>query len=192
MAMRGTILRAAVDASPEVQARIAADGKKETDRTRRNEMFGALGSVRDPARHEQVLQLVLDPAIDIRDALGLLYGAPNEPTRAVTEKFFRAHEDELMKRLPQDETAGGVRGLAFLFTRVCDSHRRDEVADYVTKRFASLPGGDRVVKNAIESMDQCIAAKAVLEPEVRAWLSGWKPPPAKKDKDKPKDKKAKK
>ena len=46
----------------------------------------------------------------------------------------------------------------------------------MTKHFASMPGGARTVKQAIESMDQCIASKQLLEPEIRAWLGGFKPP----------------
>src|SRR5207245_447206 len=99
-----------------------------------------------------------------------LHGVSTEATRAAAEKFFRDHEAELLKRMPQDEVAGGIGGLAGLFTSACDPRRRDELADYVTRHFGVIPGGDRVVKQAIESMDQCLASRAALEPEVRAWL----------------------
>lgn len=46
------------------------------------------------------------------------------------------------------------------------------LADYVTTTFAKLPGGKRTVEQAIEGMDQCIARRTLIEPELRRWLAG--------------------
>ena len=43
---------------------------------------------------------------------------------------------------------------------------------YVKKTFAPLPAGARTTQQAIEGMDQCIARRALLESEVKAWLAG--------------------
>jgi len=67
-------------------------------------------------------------------------------------------------------------GLVLQFTDACDPKRRDELATEVTTRFASQPGGARVVAQAIEEMDQCIATRAALDPEIRGWLGGVKIP----------------
>jgi len=101
----------------------------------------------------------------------------------VAETFFRDHKDALIKRMPQDETAGSASSMTWVFTAACDAARRDELADYVVKNFAAVPGGDRVTKQAIESMDQCIANRKLLEPEIKAWLGGYRPPPPPRDKD---------
>ena len=175
-AMRGSILAVAVDASPELFDKIVADVKTEPDRARRGEMLGALGGVRDPKRFETALALVLDPAIDSRESMSLLFDSSSETTRRVAEQFFRAHKDEILKKVPQDEVTGGFSQATELFTAGCDATRRDELADYVTKTFAAQPGGARVVKQAIESMDQCIASRTLLEPEIRGWLGGVKIP----------------
>jgi hypothetical protein len=87
--------------------------------------------------------------------------------------------------MPQDEVDGGVASVVYLFTRGCDASRRDQIVDYVTKSFATIPGGAHLVQQAIETLDQCIASRAVLDPEIRAWLGGVKIP-------KPKDNKPKK
>jgi hypothetical protein len=50
----------------------------------------------------------------------------------------------------------------------------------VTTTFGKLPGGARNVKQAIEGMDQCIAKRKVLEPEVKAWLQGLRLPKPKR------------
>jgi hypothetical protein len=38
-----------------------------------------------------------------------------------------------------------------------------------------MPGGARTVQQAIEAMDQCIARRKLVEPEIRGWLGGGKP-----------------
>jgi hypothetical protein len=38
-----------------------------------------------------------------------------------------------------------------------------------------MPGGARTVQQAIEGMDQCIARRKLMEPEIRSWLAGGKP-----------------
>jgi hypothetical protein len=118
----------------------------------------------------------------------MLFGATTDATRMAAQSFYRAHETELVARMPKDEVAGTAAELTYIFTSICDPGRRADIVDYVTKHFATMPGGARTVKQAIEGMDQCIASKQLLEPEIRAWLGGFKPPKPAKPKDaKPKD-----
>jgi len=175
-AIRAQVLGLAVDASPEVFARILKDVYGEQDRTRRDEMLGALAGVRDPARQAKAIELVLDPKLDARETLWMLFGGRLEPNRAVAQQYFRDHKDAILKRLPNDETAGGVANLSALFTDSCAADRRDAIADYVTQTFAKLPGGARVIQQNIEQMDQCIARRKLLVPEIRGWLTGVKIP----------------
>lgn len=186
--IRGTVLAIAVDASPDVNAQVLAEVTKETDRRKRDEMLNALGGVRDPKRYEQALALLLDKDLDFRESMWMLFGGSIDATREVAQRFYRAHEKELLARMPQDETTSGVAELSYVFTASCDAARRDEIAEFVTSHFGSMPGGERTVKQAIESMDQCIASRKLLEPEIRAWLAGFKPPKAKLS---PKDSKTK-
>ena len=74
---------------------------------------------------------------------------------------------------------------AEIFTATCDPARRDDIAEFVTRHFGSMPGGERIVKQAIEGMDQCIASRKLVEPAVRGWLGGYKIPKPKADKLKP-------
>ena len=174
--VRGEILAVAVDASPELFEKILLDVKTEPDRFHRRQMLAALAAVRDPKRIEAALELMLDSPIDFRETERMLFETSTEATRAIAEQFFRAHEAELANRMPQDEVAGGLVGVSRLFTSACDEARRDEIADYVTKHFGALPGGDRVVKQELERMNQCIASRKVLEPQLRGWLGGIKIP----------------
>jgi len=174
--MRRTVLQIAVDASPDLGASVQSEVVHEQDRRKRDEMLWALAGVRDPKRYEAALGLLLDKAVDFRESMWMLFGATTDPTRLVAQSFFRAHEAELVARMPKDEVAGTAAEMTYIFTSLCDPARRAETVDFVTKHFASMPGGARTVKQAIESMDQCIASKQLLQPEVRAWLGGFKPP----------------
>ena len=175
-AVRALVLAIAVDADPALFDKILTDVKTEPDRTRRDEMLSALGGVRDPKRLETALALTLDPAIDSRESLAMLFDTASEATRRTAETFFRTHMVELVKRMPQDEVAGGFTSVTWLFAAACDGARRDELADYLTKTFSAQPGGVRIVKQAIESLDQCIASRTLLEPAIRGWLGGVKIP----------------
>jgi hypothetical protein len=77
-----------------------------------------------------------------------------------------------MKTMPSDGTSGSFARLSALFTQTCRADQRAAITDYVNKTFATLPGGARTVAQNLEQMDQCIARRALLEPEVRAWLAG--------------------
>jgi alanyl aminopeptidase len=180
--IRSTVLEIAVDANADLSAQVQGEIAQEKDRSKRREMISALASVRDPKRYETALGLMLDPKVDFRETMWMLFGGNTDATRAVAQAFYRAHEAELLRRMPKDETAGEVAGVAQIFTATCDAARRDEIAEYVTKHFASMPGGQRTVAQAIEGMDQCIASRKLVEPAVRGWLGGYKIPKPKADK----------
>ena len=192
--VRGAALRIAVDARPEVFERTLQDVRTETDRGKRQEMLRALAGVRDPKRHAIALGLMLDKKLDPRETLGMLFagafgggrgggggaGGEGDANLVVSQTFFREHEAEIMSTMPQDGTSGPFARLSSLFTATCRADQREAVTDYVKKTFAKLPGAKRIIAQNLEQMDQCIARRQQLEPEVRAWLTGAKlPKPAK-------------
>lgn len=165
--IRGVALAIAVDAKPELFARILREVTDEPDRARRNSMYSALGGVRDVARQKAALALILDPKVDTRDSVWMLYAWATDANRVVAQQFFREHRDDILRKMPRtDRTAV----LASVFTNACNSAERDAMADEATKTFGSFPGGDRIVKQAIEAGDQCIARRTAIEPALRAWL----------------------
>jgi cytosol alanyl aminopeptidase len=171
-AMRGQVLALAAHASPAVFERLRKDVYTEPDRARRQEMVNALASTRDVTQQRAALALILDPKLDIRDTQFMFFGANEEANRAVSQQFFQDHKDAVLARIPSDGTTSSQAWLAYVFTTSCSPARRDEIAAYVTTTFAKLQGGDRTVKQAIEGMDQCIARRALMEPEIRGWLAG--------------------
>jgi len=99
------------------------------------------------------------------------YALPNLGHRAVVERLTReellAHYHALYRA---DRLVLAVSG------RV----EHDRVRRAAERLFAKLPGGKRIIAQNLEQMDQCIARREQLEPEIRAWLTGAKArPPAK-------------
>jgi alanyl aminopeptidase len=187
--MRGQVLQIAVDADPALFERTLKEVVTETDRSKRQEMFRALASVRDPKRQTTALGLMLDTKLDPRETLAMLFGGGGgrggggggeDSNLEVSQAFFREHQAAIMKTMPQDGTAGPFARLSGLFTQTCSADQREAITDYVQKTFATLPGGKRIIAQNLEQMDQCIARRKQLEPEIRAWLTGTKlPSPAK-------------
>jgi len=183
-ATRGEILQLAVDASPALFERTRKEVAAEVDRTKRQDMLRALASVRDPVRQASALGLMLDPKLDPRESLSMLTGGRNErgvpsegldASLVVAQTFFREHQAEIMKTMPQDGTAGPFARISGVFTASCRAEQRAVVTAYVQQTFGVLPGGKRTVAQNLEQMEQCIARRAVLEPELSAWLAGTKP-----------------
>jgi alanyl aminopeptidase len=183
-AIRGTVLTIAVDASPELGARVLAEVTAEKESRKRDEMLDALAAVRDPKRYEDALALVTNRALDLRETMSMLEQGSTRATREVARAFYRTHEAAILERMPHDEVAGSAADFAWIFAAACDVAQRDELADYMTKHFAALPGGERTVRQAIEGLDQCIASRKVVESELRGWLGGYKIPKPKESKKK--------
>jgi cytosol alanyl aminopeptidase len=184
--IRGMALSLAVDARPDLFERVLAAVRREPERSRREEMMFALAGVRDRERQKQALGLMIDPKVDIRETMWLLFGWRTPANLAVAQQFYRDHAAAIMKRMPTAETSAPLARLSALFTATCRAEEREAVIDYVKKMFEPMAGGPRVVRQNIEAMDQCIASKQLLEPEVKAWLEGMRIPkpekPGKADK----------
>jgi alanyl aminopeptidase len=178
--IRGLVLAIAVDARAELHARILKDVMTEPDRARRGEMLAALSGVRDVNRQKAALALILEPRLDVRETIRNIYGGSSDANLATAQQFFRDNQAAILKRIPQDETASPTARMSGLFTGSCKAEQRDAMADYVTKTFGPMAGGRRVVTQNIEEMDQCIARRKLLEPELRAWLGGVRLPKPKK------------
>jgi len=168
---RDAVLHAAVRADSAAFDRLLADSLAEPVRENRDSLRWALTATRDPARVQKVLDLLLDPKIDLREVMYLPYGFGREPERTQVETFVREHLVELQARSPNEGVTSGTTTYVGYFTNACDPARRDEVAGFVTGTFGKLPGAEREIAQAIEGMDQCIAWKAKLRPQVEAWAA---------------------
>ena len=126
------------------------------DRDDRLELLYGLGQVRDPRLRERMLALTLDARLGGREALYLLERAlRSDDNRMAAFDFVRAHFDALVAKLPPD-TPGE---LATPLANLCSVPARAAFADFFGERSARFLGGPKRYREALESIDLCIAAR---------------------------------
>jgi cytosol alanyl aminopeptidase len=173
--MMTAALQLAANADPKVVAQLRTDLTKERDTSVRWILLGVLGTVTDPVQHHAMLEsLATDPALGPDEFSRIWVTFDGEEQRADVEAYERAHLAEIMKRLPMSENEIFPLAVfaAYPFVSACDPARRDEITTFVTTHFSALPSAARPIKQFLEQMDDCIARKKLLEPTLRAWLTG--------------------
>lgn len=169
---RRYVLRIAANADAKLAKALRADLATERDTELHQLLLQVLATIEDPQRHRAMMEsLIAEPALS-RDERGRIWGYGDDQIRAQNEAYLREHLDAVLATMPTSESEDFPDALRLVnvFTRACDPSRRDEIADYVTKNFASIPSGKRPVAQAIERMDQCISQRKLIEPAARAWL----------------------
>ncbi len=140
------------------------------DRERRQRLLGALGALRDPALAGDALALTLDERLDARESVFILLDlGSHRETRRLAFDFLKSHYDELGRRLPQG-TFSPVLYFPAVAAGLCTTDARREMAAFFKPRAAAAEGGPRLLDQALESVDQCLARKRVQEPSVAAYL----------------------
>ena len=142
--------------------------RAEKDRKRRDRLMGALGGFRAPELVRENFSLVLDPALDLRDTIFLFMRAAwDVHSRDQAFAFLRENYDTLAARLPEER----VSGLMHSTSTYCDPVHRQEVAAFFTPRIEKTPGGPRVLAQALERMDLCIAFRQAQGAGIESFLS---------------------
>lgn len=168
--VRVPALAVAVDEDAATFDRVLAALPAETDAELRSDAFSALMAVRDPARLRTVLALALDPELDRTQARVLMFAGRDAAQYRVVNGYVREHITELLARFP-DNGIGGTMFLVPVLLRSCDASRRDDDAAFVRQHFGAMPGGEKQIARSLESLDQCIAGRALLGPKLEAWLA---------------------
>ncbi|RKG52807.1 M1 family peptidase [Corallococcus sp. AB011P] len=147
----------------------------EQSRYQRQQLLGGLSHVTDPKLVKANLELLLDPKQDMRENLWLLMGASRDPrTRDTAVEFLKANFDTLVGT---DDKPGllpegmGSR-LPYMGAGYCDATKRQEVAAFFEPRVDKVPGSERVLRQVLEIVDQCIALKEAQGASIGAFLSG--------------------
>lgn len=186
-AVRGLAWGVAAEASPAFFEELLAAVVVEKDADTRQAMLAALSSVDDEARLRRVLALLFEERLDPRDAVRVLFFARTPAQRNIIAAYFQQHFEPLLARLPDGSATGSQARFAFLFSRLCDAGRRDEIAAIIRDKFGGMAGGDRIAKITIGELDRCIAVGKARGPAAVAWLEaqsargGARPAPAAKN-----------
>jgi len=168
--IRFRVLSIAADADAATFDRLLAEAPVEPDPELRIDLLRALGQVSDEARLRRVLALTFDQRLEPRDARTVVFSGRTVPQFRVVDAYFREHLPELLTRFPETGT-GGTSSFSRVFLRNCDARGRADAAAFVTERFGSFVGAERVITQGLEDLDQCVAARDLLGPKLEAWLA---------------------
>lgn len=147
---------------------LVREAKTTKDRQDRDRAIAALGQFQEPALVSASLALMLDPSLDARETVRLLWSATRLPeTVPLAYAFLTEHFDALVARLPRDAAAGfPALGAAF-----CDDARKGELEAFFGPRAPRYVGGPRLYAQALESLHLCHTFRVAQEPKVTAFFS---------------------
>jgi alanyl aminopeptidase len=134
---------------------------------RRNLMI-ALFSFAEPALANRGLELLLDPAVDIREAVTALGSARDvgPPNPAIVD-FIAANFEALAARVDSDKPGGWPHNAA----RRCDARDRTALDALWKPRVDRYAGAERNLAQALEAIERCGELRAREAPRARAFLA---------------------
>jgi alanyl aminopeptidase len=144
------------------------------DRRESNRIVDAIASFRDPDIAKDALQLMLDPAIDVRDVSELLFKFNDEPeTERLAWPFLAANYDKLLPRLPSLLGTHAGSRLPFAGTGFCDEKGYREVESFFKERVKSMPGAERNLAKTLEVIQLCGPSREAQRAGVVKFLQAW-------------------
>jgi alanyl aminopeptidase len=134
----------------------------------RYELLRALGATHDPALGERARDYGTTPAVAVGE-LSLLYRSiVGEPDNVdAFWEWLKTHNDALARRLP-DQYQSALISLAAV--NRCTRPQAEALKAWFEPRIAGILGGERVLKQRLEAIDQCIALR---QHEGDAPLTAW-------------------
>jgi len=144
----------------------------EKDPAIQERLLRALGSFRDPTLAEASLQLLLKHEFDARVTFRPLLAGPLDypETWDLPFAFVSGHLDELLSGLPRE--VGNDYASEFPETGkvFCDAGGRRDVDDFFRDRVKNYSGGERILRQTLETIDTCIARRKALQSGIAEFL----------------------
>jgi len=130
----------------------------------------ALSQVRSFPLIQANLDVLTSGTFDIREAMPLIRSPTrNHDTREQGYELFKARYDKVSAMIPREM----VPFLSYAGVNFCDAAHREDVASFFKERSAKAPGGERTLRQVLESIDLCIAQKARESAGVSAFLDAY-------------------
>ena len=132
--------------------RMAVEVKRAPEQRDRERLFAALGCFLDPAVERRALALTLDPSIDARESIVILWIALlDRRTQDVAWEFVKTNLDAIVARMPEE-----LRPLLPTMGRpFCDERHRDEFRALFEPRLGKIAGAQRPFAQTLERIDRC-------------------------------------
>jgi alanyl aminopeptidase len=147
----------------------------EKDPALRERLLHALGSFRDRTLAEASLRLLVTKEFDSRQTFFPLLFGPLEhaETRDLPFDFVRKNLDALLAVLPREVGGDFAAYLPITGNAFCDAAHREEVDSFFRDRVKGYTGGERTLRNTLETIDVCMARKKTLGPSIAEFLKAY-------------------
>ena len=136
----------------------------------RYELLAALGATHDPELGEQARDYGTTSAVAVGELLFLYGSLVAEPENIdAFWQWLKTHYDALAARLP-DQFQSAVIHLAAV--NRCSKPQSEELRGWFAPRIQSIVGGERVLGQSLEAIDQCTALREhVGEASLAIWAA---------------------
>ena len=152
--------------------RLLQELAKTKDLHQRQYIIAALGGFRDPEIEKASLQLVLNPEMDARETLRLLFGPLGNPkTKNMPFEFVQSNYDGLIQRLPSGGGSDAGADLVFTGEALCDESSRQKFVDFFQDRVKQFTGGPHNYAEVLEGIRLCEARKSALGADVAEFFA---------------------
>lgn len=130
----------------------------------------ALARVEDPRLVRKLQAAVLAGRFKGAEMAGVVYSQMDHPaTTELTYAWLRQNDDEIIALVPETFRPSFVPELGSVF---CSRDRVDEWQDFVKSHAGKLPGHERALAQAVESVHLCAALKQASASSLAAALAG--------------------
>jgi aminopeptidase N/puromycin-sensitive aminopeptidase len=126
--------------------------------------FGALGKFSGPELAKRTFDFALSPDVKNQDLYLMAGPLTNPDTQAAAWELLKANYDAIMAKAGP-ALGTGIVGVAGAF---CDEKLRDDAQDFFAKQ--NLPGTERVLQNAKDRVNACIALRSLQQANLSAYL----------------------
>ena len=132
----------------------------------RNSATGALARVEDPEQVSKLQAAVLGKKFKGTEAIGIIFRQMFRPaTTELTYAWIKENEADVIEMIPETFRSNIVPGLGGAF---CSAARADEWQEFITSRSDKLPGYERPLAQATESIRLCAALRQAKAAELLA------------------------
>ncbi|MBC5765504.1 M1 family metallopeptidase [Ramlibacter albus] len=158
---RAVLRTAAQDADAALFDTFVATAQRSTESTVRFEIYKVMGGIKDAALLRRAFDYALSDKADVREAMEIYETAGDDADNApAVLAYFRERWDLLAARMPEE-----ARGrLPRRHMHLCSAPERDSVAQFYTGPRAAVPGLQRNLAQALETIDICVKARALNAP----------------------------
>lgn len=159
---------AATDGDRALYDRLLARMRSETEPTEQQRFRSALGRFTDPALVARTIDLALSDEIRTQDAPGLIAALLSNPgARTATWQTLKSRWTEVEQRLGVFQ---GIPSVVRSMAVFCDAEAREDVGRFFDEH--EVPAAARALRQALDSMDACIALKARSGQSLAEFLRG--------------------